>query len=461
MPRCASAIALLVTISFHFLCPALAQSSDGDSQLSGYWYRGEWNGFLPARNTVKTQPYRKSDPEAAVVQAAFEEPLQTAIDEQVLGREVSLPVASTVCGAGGCNSEACCETPRLWGRAEYLGWWTDGMRLPPLVTSSPAGTAQGQAGVLGQSSTSILYGDTGPNTDARSGGRITLGTWLDACEHCGVEFIYLGLGDDTETFTASNANTDILARPFFNVGGNQQDARLIAFSGLVSGSVSVAADTRFEGTEILFRRSAARAPGFRADYLLGYRWTQLRDSLRISESTLSLAGATNGIAFDLFDQFTTRNNFHGAELGLIIDRRVNCCWSLELLGKVALGNANMVVDVSGQTLTTAVDGSSSLASGGLLAQPTNIGRYEQNSFATVSELGLTLRRTFQCGLEATFGYRLVHWSEVARAGDQVDLGVNVSQLPPGPLVGESRPAFAFDTTDFWAQGLSVGLNYGF
>ena len=449
MLRCAPVSTLIVAVLLHFACPASAQSPDEPSQLPGYSYRGEWNGFLGARNTVKVQAVPQIDSDAAIVPIAYEETLPADIDE--------LPVASTVHGAGDCNSGACCGSPRLWGRAEYLGWWTDGMNVPPLVTTSPAASA----GVLGQAGTSILFGDGGLNTDARSGGRFTLGMWLDECEFRGVEATYLGLGGETETFAVSNADIAVLARPFFNVGANQQDARLIALAGTVSGSVSVTADTEFQGAEILFRRDAARTPCSRADYLLGYRWTQLRDSLLIDESTLSLAGATNGVTFDLFDQFTTRNNFHGAEFGLRFDRQVNSCWSLELLGKIALGNANMVADVSGQTLITAVDGSTSLTSGGLLTQPTNSGRYEQDSFATVSEFGVTLRRKFHCGLEATFGYTFVHWSEVARAGDQVDVGINVSQFSGGALVGEARPAFAFNTTDFWAQGLSVGLNYRF
>ena len=401
------------------------------------------------------------DENTAIVPVSFEEAFPADVDELPVGPDEFMPAVSCTHDTGGCDSGACCGTPRVWGRAEYLGWWTDGMNVPPLVTTSPADTPQGQAGVLGQPGTAILFGNTGLNTDARSGGRITFGMWLDECEFRGVEASYLGLGEETEFFSASTADIAVLARPFFNVGANQQDARFISLAGLVSGSVAVTADTRFQGAEILFRRGAARTPCSRADYLLGYRWTQLRDNLLINESTLSLAGASNGTAFDLFDQFTTRNNFHGVEFGLNYDRQVNCCWSLELLGKIALGNSNMVADVTGQTLTTAVDGISSVTSGGLLTQPTNIGRYQQDSFAAVSEFGLTLRRKFHCGLEATFGYTFVHWSEVSRAGDQADFGVNVSQFPPGPLVGEPRPAFAFNTTDFWAQGLSLGLDYQF
>jgi len=46
----------------------------------------------------------------------------------------------------------------IWGGAEYLLWRTDGMRVPALVTSSPAGTPRDQAGVLGEPDTVILFG---------------------------------------------------------------------------------------------------------------------------------------------------------------------------------------------------------------------------------------------------------------------------------------------------------------
>ncbi len=457
MLRCASALALFVAVSFHFSSPALAQSSGDDAQLPGYWYRGEWNGFLPGKNTLRARPDCRTKADGAVVPVAYEEPLGAEIDEQMLGEEVLLPIASCGDDCGSIVSEACCGTPSTWVRAEYLGWWTEGMNVPALVTTSPAASG----GVLGQAGTSILFGDGSLNTDARSGGRFTFGMWFDDCQFRGVEAIYMGLGEKAETFAASNADFAVLARPFLNVRTNQQDARLIALAGTVSGNVSVTADTQFQGAEILFRREATRAPGSRLDYLLGYRWTNLKDNLRIDESTLSLAGATNGVTFDLFDQFNTRNNFHGAEFGLKFDRQVNCLWSLELLGKIAVGNSHMVADVSGQTLTTAVDNSTSLTSGGLLAQRTNIGTYEHDVFSTVTELGLTLRRQFDCGLEATFGYTLVHWSEVARGGDQIDFGVNTSQLGGGARVGEGRPGFLLDMSDFWAQGLSLGLEYRF
>jgi len=51
----------------------------------------------------------------------------------------------------------------FWIGAEYLLWSAKGDKLPPLVTTSPAGTLQPQAGVLGTPGASVLFGDSGVN----------------------------------------------------------------------------------------------------------------------------------------------------------------------------------------------------------------------------------------------------------------------------------------------------------
>ena len=48
-----------------------------------------------------------------------------------------------------------------------------------------------------------------------------------------------------------------------------------------------------------------------------------------------------------------------------------------------------------------------------------------------------------------------------RPGQHIDLDVNPNQLPPvGTSVsGINRPGFAFDTTDYWIQGINLGGEY--
>jgi hypothetical protein len=79
----------------------------------------------------------------------------------------------------------------------------------------------------------------------------------------------------------------------------------------------------------------------------------------------------------------------------------------------------------------------------------------------VSEVGLNVGWQLTRHVTLYAGYSFLWVNTVARAGEQIDPVVNTTQFPilsgNGPLVGLARPAFHFDGTDFWAQGLDFGL----
>ena len=93
-----------------------------------------------------------------------------------------------------------------------------------VATTSPAGTAQATAGVLGQTGTSVLFGDTGINDGIRSGGRFSAGGWMDLCHRHGLEVTYMVLEEEGDSFNGSNSSLGILARPFFNVQTGAQSS---------------------------------------------------------------------------------------------------------------------------------------------------------------------------------------------------------------------------------------------
>ncbi len=350
---------------------------------------------------------------------------------------------------------------RLWARGEYLLWWTQGTRPPALVTTSPQGTPQNQAGVLGQTGTSVLFGQNVLNDNTRSGGRITLGYWLDPCRGRGVEVTFLGIGNETTRYHAISKGDPILARPFYNIVDGNQDAHLIAFPGLVEGSIAVRAMTDFQSVEVLRRRVSYQQGNRRSNFVFGYRYSRLEDDLVIDEHKLLSGGIVPaGTTIDVHDSFDTRNEFHGAKLGVITQMQRNR-WSLELLMKLALGNTHSRVIIDGSTVVEVPGVAAENYEGGLLALPTNIGEYHENQFAVIPELGITLGYQLTCRLRATFGYTFIYWSRVARPGDQIDLDLNPSYFPPPAPAGPARPEFTLVTTDFWAQGLNFGLEYRF
>src|SRR5437879_4999432 len=68
---------------------------------------------------------------------------------------------------------------RWWVSADYLFGWVRSSKLPPLVTTSPAGTPQASAGVVGQPGTTVLFGNSDVVGDMRPGIRLGMGAWLN------------------------------------------------------------------------------------------------------------------------------------------------------------------------------------------------------------------------------------------------------------------------------------------
>jgi hypothetical protein len=335
---------------------------------------------------------------------------------------------------------------RAWVRADGLLWWTNGGNIPPLLTTSPVGTLQAQAGVLGQPGTVVLLGNQELNNDFRGGGRISFGSWLDDCENVGLEFTYLGLGQSVDGLAVNSTENPILARPFFNVDTGAEDAHLIAFPDLQRGTFSATSTSNFQVFEFLVRRAIARTCGYRIEMLGGYRFQRLAEGLDIND-TSTLVSSNESIT--IFDEFHARNDFNGGEVGFAVERH-GCRWSLESNLKLALGSTHSSIDITGSTTTSA-----GTTSGGLLAQASNMGTHDANQFSVIPELGFTVGYDLTCNLRAMAGYTIMYWSNVSRPGDQIDLDVS---LPPQTA---AKPAFTQHTSDFWAQGINLGLDYRF
>jgi hypothetical protein len=126
---------------------------------------------------------------------------------------------------------------------------------------------------------------------------------------------------------------------------------------------------------------------------------------------------------------------------------------------VALGDSQQLSDITGATRITLPGGTVQSFNGGLLALPTNIGRSRRDRFAVLPEGEVNVAYRLTQSLRVRAGYTLLYLSSVARPGDQIDRAVNSTQLPPNTLRGPALPAFSLHGTDFWAQGVNVGVEY--
>jgi hypothetical protein len=138
---------------------------------------------------------------------------------------------------------------------------------------------------------------------------------------------------------------------------------------------------------------------------------------------------------------------------------------LDLSGKLALGCTSEVIQATGSSslLTGAVE--TRTLPGGIFVLPSNFGRRSQDEFAIVPELALKVGCQFNSHLRGTIGYNVLFWSRVARPGEQIDPHLSPGQIPTftefgtSPLVTSPRPIVT--STDFWAQGVSVGLEFAY
>jgi hypothetical protein len=338
--------------------------------------------------------------------------------------------------------------------------------VPPLVTASP----DASAGILGRPGTVTLFGPGSDLTDSpRSGGRFTAGAWLDEDQTFGVEGGYFFLAGHTRNFAATGSGapgSPVLARPFFNVLSGREDSELVAAPGVAAGSVAVAASSRLQGFEANALCKLCCGCGYRLDALGGLRYLDLKEGIAITEdlTVLPTVPLLGGTRFVVNDRFDTRNQFYGGQVGVRGEVSSGRLFAT-LAAKLALGDTHQSIDVGGFTRTTSPAGVRTTQPGGLLALPSNSGHFDRDRFGVVPEgsLGVGVQATEH--VRVSVGYSLLYWSGVARPGDQIDRVVNPSALPvsgaTAPAVGPARPAVLFKDTDFWAQGLTLGVEVRF
>lgn len=351
-----------------------------------------------------------------------------------------------------------------WDSDEFLLWWPKAQPVPPLVTGS-----RGAAPVLGRPATTLLVGNRAISNQDIAGYRLAYGYSLNKEDTVGFEGRYFFLG----TRTLSETVTDLgggrfqsIGLPFQNALTGQNDVLQVARPGQSSALVTVSTTDRVQGAEANLVANLYAADGVKLHAITGYRFFQANEGLRVEQRWLQNPTAESGY-FKTFgmiaDQFDGRNEFHGGQLGLMADLNRGMFF-VEITGKAALGTNFEVVRIDGAThLITAASPVPLLQSfhGGVYAQPSNIGQYTRSVFAVVPE------GTFKVGLKLGdrgrffVGYNFLYLSDMVRPGDQIDRTLNPSQIPllsrGGPVVGPDRPAPIVNHTDFWVQGLVIGL----
>ena len=383
------------------------------------------------------------------------------------------------CDETGCTFEGvplCSPPGRFWIRADWMMWWTSGTALPPLVVAGPPGTPAAQI--------DVVYGDETVLTGGRSAVRMTIGGWLDGCHRWGIEADWLTLGGTSSHFDQSTTSTTQVGRPLYDLEKNTLSYELADF-------VAVDDSDYFNSTGVWLRYNlcccgncgeccnscdsgCSSGPECgnccdscnqfycRTDLLVGYRNYVLGDSLSIHETLNETTPVPTN--FSITDSFRTRNEFNGNEIGLSTEMHRGR-WGLNILAKMALGNTHQRAYINGFTQQTTQQNGQTVVNNydnGIYATLSNINTYTRDQFTVIPQLAVEMSYQLTCRLRGYVGYDLLYWSSIWRAGDQIDLYIDPSNWPPTPLPNRlPLPTFPGQNSNFWAQGLNLGLELRF
>lgn len=375
---------------------------------------------------------------------------------------------------------------RFWLSSEYLQWFFQSTPLRvPLVTSGSL--LAPLPGALGQFGTRISIGDQSINTGWHSGGRFTLGYWLDKNNAFGIEGIYFFFPSNVNTqhrSTTGQLGSQTLAVPVYDISGftsnNSPGESIYVLPGPFStgpgfaGKFTLVISNRLQGAETNGQFNIYNICNVRVDVSAGLRWVQLNEGLIFNVKTSGVpATPTVGQFFNSEDKFKTQNNFYGVQFG-IRTKYDNFKFFGQASAKMALGYIHETANIQGHAMTSngtlffPVHGfTNRIINGGIFAQPSNIGKFHKNHFAIVPELDLKLGYHVNNYVNLLTSYGFMYISSIARPGNQINRKINTTRTGLADAsrasgtriakIGPSSPSFKFHHSNFFAQGVSIGL----
>lgn len=343
--------------------------------------------------------------------------------------------------------------------AEALIWWFKNSPTPvPIITDGPVDT-QG---------TNVLLGGDDLNTNPNPGFRVTAGYALT--DRWGLEgnFLYTPTRSTSRAVSSSGqrGSTDLLL-PFFDVTENAERTTEISFAPSFSGSAREELTNSLMGAEANGTWALMPRQPFQVDFLGGFRWLRLHETYTISTSSPFIPPNPVDV-WTTKDRFDAFNNFYGAQLGA----RARYNWGRFFVNgalKFGMGAMVQTVDVQGKLVTNDFTdlGPTQTFSGGYFALPSNIGSHTRTVFAVVPEIGINVGYQITPWASVFVGYSFLYTNNVVRPGNQINRAVNPNQSvaytgDPSTVSGvPATPAFKFNSSDFWAQGVNVGLGFRF
>jgi hypothetical protein len=359
--------------------------------------------------------------------------------------------------------------PRMNLYGEVLLGWIPRSQMPALLTTSSAPNN----GIIGRGDTRVLLAGNSLEDPFHTGGRFGFDYWFGCQQKWGFGGDFWFLGQNTGTYLADSTTYPLLARPFLNLNQNTQFSELIAFPNYAVGTGLVTTSSEAWGGGFEFLRNINSGPCSNLNFLMGFRYMRVAESLSVQETFARQPGAAAAPGLTdinrgvVVDQFDTANEFYGANFGFKGEIRRGRFF-VGGRAAIAIGQVYQTLDINGMQSIQFANGSSGVFPGGLLALPgANIGNFQRDRFATMPEIGIKMGVYITPHLKFSVGYNLIYLSSVIRPGDQIDQGLDVSRIPNFPLtptpapLSYTRPQPTFRDTGLTTQWISLGLQYDF
>jgi hypothetical protein len=300
----------------------------------------------------------------------------------------------------------------------------------------------------GSNNVQTVFGDD-IDGEVSGGFRLDYGKYVT--KNVGIGGRFWWMADNNDSYAAAGNGSDVsIGRPFYNIAVPSNDALLVALNGTFTGSIAAQSELKLWGAEAYSRIKLASHNANKIDLIGGYTHFEIEDSLGISSVTVTNATARTRRYADLFN---TDNRFDGGQVGfeMVMNRGR---WTARSLTKVHLGNMNQRVRIAGISSDQTPPAAVNVTSGGLLAMG-NQGDFERDTFAFAPEANFKLGYCLRNNITLTAGYSLIYFDNVALVGDIIDTSANGNLLNSGQF--GNRPAFEFDDSSLWIQGVDFGL----
>jgi hypothetical protein len=253
---------------------------------------------------------------------------------------------------------------------------------------------------------------------------------------------------------------------------------VVAAQGIATGSIASRAEQELWGAEAnAWRNVYDNWPGttLSVDLMAGFRYLDLDLDIAVRRNTVF---ASDLSAFPAFlplagsrleerESFATSNRFYGGQVGAAARFYFTDRLAMDAHAKIALGITREEVRIEGSQTRTAPDGTRTVVPAALLALPSQRGRFDQDRFAQVPELGARVRCFVSDHVSLTAGFTALYWSRLVRPAEQLERVANVTQIPnfPGsaaaPPADLTRPTVPFNQSSLWLLGMTFGVEVKF